>query len=248
MVKNEIILRGHWCWFVPLVLVLLVAIFVVHITNVPPHREPFVNNKSEDEMEDMKELRNKILPMPKLVKPLPDLQPLDAMSPLTADQEIKESYFNSSPIFGSTAQVLQKGWRDRQMPSTMEPYHGPILGFNCGQYSEYSLGYQLPSCFRDRSDLRCYKVTGNPDDYIFPTNVLTKGDVLIHENAEDIPYDDSYPKKDGISQCSLYDDGYKSERLSPTEIDEVTRPQYMYHRGSGSGEDTLVGMGYDGGM
>ena len=177
MVKNEIILRGHWCWFVPLALILLVAIVVTHITNIPPYREPFVNNEHEEEKENKKEDKN--LQQTNLV------QPLDSMYPMSASSELKESYFNSSPIFGSSAQVLQKGWRDRELPSTMEPYHGPVLGSNCGQYSEYSLGYQLPPCFRDRSDLRCFKVTGNPSDYIFPDN-SDKSEKLSAEDVDTV--------------------------------------------------------------
>lgn len=62
---------------------------------------------------------------------------------------LKEGYLDWPE---TSVQNLQKGWRFRSLPRTMQAYYGPVLGWNCGEYSEFQFNNNLPTCFRDQAD------------------------------------------------------------------------------------------------
>jgi hypothetical protein len=233
MAKNEIVLRGYWCWLAPLVLILATVIAVYWIGNPLPMEHFDLPDPPKDNEEEKKKS-----PRERLNKKSTGPQPMDAGAPMTATDEMNEPFANSTPFFENTVQSLQKGWRDRKLPRTLEPYHGSVMGYNCGQYSEFTLGYSMPPCFRDREELRCYPVTGKDSDYIFPDSPVTKGDIRL-----DCPVmqEEDVKRAYGQARCKKLATR-DQERLSPSEVDQVARPQYMYHRGDGYG-DTLVGFG-----
>jgi hypothetical protein len=135
--------------------------------------------------------------------------------------------------FAHTAEILRKGWRLRNMPSTLQPYYGPIRGFNCGEYSEFSYDKVEPPCLNIGKCNSEWKYPSDcPGDYIFPGRISYKGDVPLEQYFLD--------EQQQVLDAAV-DEGNKLfvEKLSPRAADSIARPSYMYHRGDGTMDSIL---------
>lgn len=137
------------------------------------------------------------------------------------EEELKEDF----ETFDNTAEVLRKGWRHKPMPQPLQPYYGPIRGYNCEDYSEFRFDTFMPPCLKTGKCESTWIVPGTQaKDYIFPGKIAYKGEVpltpyfLNHE-------EDVVNKRIEAEQTEI------NFKLSASDADHLDRPNYMYHRG-----------------
>lgn len=164
-------------------------------------------DKEERKMEDDEEL----------------LESEDKQMEATVEVPTKEDFTS----FDHTAEVLRKGWRHKPLPQPLQPYYGPIRGFNCGEYSEFQFSNFVPPCLEyGKCNSKWIEPPDCPSDYIFPGKIAYKGEVPL------TPYFLNH-EKDVVNKRIEADlkrpDGHR--RLKALEADFFERPQYMYHRG-----------------
>lgn len=207
----KIVLRGHMRWIFPLIIIVLTIAVMNNCWN--PMKEHFDDlESSESSGKSSKDPTNE-----------------DS----TDEQEDIEEVENVDTeegfeTFDNTAEVLRKGWRHKNMPQPLEAYYGPIRGYNCGEYSEFSLGAVVPPCLNTG---KCNSEWIEPpkceSDYIFPGKIAYKGEVPL------TPYFLNH-EEDVVNKridADRAEEAYKANKLDPRDADYIARPNYMYHRG-----------------
>jgi hypothetical protein len=191
------------------------------------------DNKKEDpvqiEKEELDSLEKKVLELkeklkashPPTKKSSDDVKSTKPIVPNTSVKEEFVSYTNS-------AEILRKNWRETNLPRTLEKYNGPIEGYNCGEYSEFTLN-KPKSCVRNRCNNKYMKGPTGQSDYIFPGRERNTTDCIKYASKPLIlGYEQDVNKKilEHESMNVLQD--YK-----PEDVAGLERPQYMYHRRDG---------------
>ena len=218
----KLVLSGSSAWLVPLLLLALGGFFSLWVTQ--PIQEG-LENPIEEKKDHPKEEK----------KDHPKEEKKDDKK--NEKKDVKEKF-----TMEDTVQTLTPDWRYNQLPQSMEPYHGSVTGFNCGAYSEFAIGYSPPACYRDRANPLCRRVSDNPNDYLFPDVPRYNSRMPYLEMCEDEPQILFEKDVKAMKKKSCQEQLHRPKKVPVEDLDEVIRPQYMYHRGDGTGT-TLVGFG-----
>lgn len=141
--------------------------------------------------------------------------------------------------FDNSGEILRPNWRETNMPSTLEKYKGPIQGYNCGNYSEFTYNKpkwcpQFGECNPDN-----YKTPpGSPssNDYIFPGRKRNCSGVIKYANKPHL-----LEHENDVNQKILeYESAPVFRKQKVENIQYLHNPQYMYHRRSGKLDSVIT--------
>ena len=139
---------------------------------------------------------------------------------------VKENFVS----YTNSAEILKPNWRETNLPRTMEQYNGPIEGYNCGEYSEFTLT-KPRSCVRDRCNNKFMKGPTCQNDYIFPGRKRNTTNCILNASKPHIlGYEQDVNKKilEYESKMNILPDYKPSDSIA-----NFDRPQFMYHRRNG---------------
>jgi len=253
---GTIVIEGHLKWIIPLLIVIATAAFTLYTVN--PTIEYFANDKNDDKTKDIDEtktddVKKKEVKDEKEVKKDPPQIDKEAIASLEQKlQELKEKMSksiptsskndvkNSEPVLPKTdvkesfvsytnsAEILKPNWRETNLPRTLEQYNGPIEGYNCGEYSEFTLR-KPRSCVRNRCNNKYMKGPTSQNDYIFPGREKNTTNCIKYASKPHIlGYEQDVNKK-----ILEYESMNVLPDYKPEDVASLERPQFMYHRRDG---------------
>ena len=239
---GAIVLDGHLTWILPLLIVVLTAAFTLY--TIHPTIE-FFEEKAREEKEkedkdrkdalgiiseeeldniekEVEKLKKKISKNPKETKVSKPVQP--------KNHSLKENFVS----YSNSAEILRKNWRKSDLPRTLEKYNGPVQGYNCGEYSEFTLS-RPKSCVRNRCSNKYMKPPTGQSDYIFPGREQnTSGCIKYAAKPHILNYENDVNKKILEYESMNILPDYK-----PEDVNNLERPQYTYHRRDGT-DDPII--------
>ena len=266
---GEIIIKGHLKWIIPLLIIIASSVFTLYTS---PNREHFTNSSKKNKIEkilseDKQELEELELKLEKLKKKLKSSDrgglEVKTTKPVKIDDddeqididiavthpatlkdtskvpEIKEGF---EALEATNVEVLRKNWRKEDLPRTLEPYNGPIQGYNCGLYSKFTLDHPK-SCLSSDSYGECNARYISPpstdpsdsNEYIFPGRPVNKTGCIQYAAKPNILEYES-----DVNQKILE---YESMNIlpdyNPKHVEHLERPQFMYHRRDGE-DDPII--------
>lgn len=147
---------------------------------------------------------------------------------------IREKFTSVDETFARSAELLPHGWRHRKLPQPLEPYYGPIQGYNCGEYSEFSFNNVSSPCLRfGECDTEYVIPSNNPNGYIFPNKEAYKTEKPLAPFSLNHEKDVVNARIDYAEDSSKTADDF-AKKLSAIEADYLDRPNIHYNRGDGS--------------
>lgn len=253
---NKVIIKGPLVWMIPIFIILATSSFILYV--LYPTVEHFTSEEKDISLK-LKEKSNK-----KIIKDKKELYELEKKlkelkkkiegesesdikneSESEIKNEIKSTKSVSKPkdikenfeTYSNTAEILRKNWRKEDLPRTLEKYNGSIQGYNCGEYSEFTLS-QPKSCvpFGECNTEYLNPPTGQ-GDYIFPGKPINKTNCIKYASKPNIlGYENDVNKKilEYESNMNVLPDYNPSESIA-----KFDRPQFMYHRRDGT-DDPII--------
>ena len=223
---SKIVIDGHLRWIIPLLLIIATASFTLY--TIYPTYEYFSSdnkltvkesktdtskielNKLEKEMEELKEKISKHTGK--------DKEDIKVSKP----ENVKENF----ETYTTSAGILGKNWMNEKSPKTLEKYNGSIKGYNCSEYSEYTLNTPLDNNECTPADMR---PPTSQEDYIFPGRPVNKTNCIKYAAKPNIlGYENDVNDKILQHESLNILNDYKPEYLN------IDRPQFMYNRRSGT--------------
>lgn len=277
---RRLVLRGHMRWIAPLVLIVLAmslahyAFFweasragrgmLERMEDFPETSQEAlnaetarVNNKSTIRRKSMDEVENDMEEAEKVMEKAMDdaekqMQTAEKQQrkKKVAKPETDESDDDTEVVENFDMEVLPDNWRTTPMAETLKPYNGPIMGFNCRDYSEFAFDSARSPCVQTN---KCRSTwiypTDDPNDYIFPNKVPYKGEVpLAPFSLQGV--EDAYDARTEANMIAQFDPilhprkaNDDRKRLPFKDADTFSRPNYLYHRNSGKRSDSIISQG-----
>jgi len=254
---GTIVIEGHLKWIVPLLIVIATAAFTLYTINPTieyfANSKTDDKTKNTDEMkiddsddikkkvknekvkkdppqidkEEIDDLEQKLKELKeKMSKANPTSSKDDAKNskPVLPKTDVKESFVS----YTNSAEILKPNWRETNLPRTLEKYYGPIEGYNCGEYSEFTLR-KPRSCVRNRCNNKYMKGPTSQNDYIFPGRKRNTTNCIKHASKPHIlGYEQDVNKK-----ILEYESMNVLPDYKPEDVASLERPQFMYHRRDG---------------
>ena len=242
---NSIVLKGHLTWIIPLLIIIFACSFTLY--TIQPTIEFFEEKDREEKEKEEKENREKeketlgIISeddIDKIEKELEKLKKrLHNASNTKEDKEISKTSSNKAEIKEnfvsfSNSERLRKNWRKKDIPKTLEKYNGPIQGYNCGEYNDYTSSLLQPTKINYNNYIK--PPTGK-SDYIFPGREQNNSGIVKHMSK---PYILNY-ENDVNKKILEYESMNILPDYKPEDVSSLERPQYTYHRKDGT-DDPII--------
>ena len=247
---GAIVLEGNVKWIIPLLIIVATAALTLY--TVVPTIEFFTETSKKNSQEEEKEKeepkedtetskknsqeestndKNEIDDLEKMVAILKKklaiatnqegktTKPVAPVNP-----SLKENFVT----YTNSAEILQPNWRKKDLPKTLEKYNGQIQGYNCGEYSDFTIT-QPTSCVGKKCNNKYMKPPTGQSDYIFPGRKVNKTNCIRHASKPHIlGYEQDVNKK-----ILEYESMNVLPDYKPSNVASLERPQYTYHRKDG---------------
>jgi hypothetical protein len=251
---NKVIIKGPLVWIIPIFIILATSSFILYV--LYPAVEHFTSEEKDislklKEKSNKKIIKNKkeLYELEKKLKELKKKIKGESESESEIKNEIKNEIKSTKSVskpkdikenfetYSNTAEILRKNWRKEDLPRTLEKYNGSIQGYNCGEYSEFTLS-RPKSCvpFGECNTEYLNPPTGQ-EDYIFPGKPINKTNCIKYASKPNIlGYENDVNKKilEYESNMNVLPDYTPSESIA-----KFDRPQFMYHRRDGT-DDPII--------
>jgi hypothetical protein len=168
----KFVLEGHMCWIFPvLIIIFTLSVWFHWFVPAKDTFERFENEKSDNQIDgDPLEKSTKSNENKNMRETPPKKEEKNQAKEETVKTEETED--EEMETFDNRNGSLNFG------TSSLEPYYGPIRGYNCGEYSDYFFkSRKLPCIEYGHGCLSDWVYPpSSPSGYIFPTEMPLKGD------------------------------------------------------------------------
>ena len=228
---DKIVIDGHFRWILPLLIVIVTAAFTLYTVN--PAIEYFTENKTEKDEAEKDETEKEETEKDETEKDGKEKDEKEKDEKEKDETEKNKNIKENFVTFTNTTEVLRKNWRKENLQRTLEQYNGPIRGYNCGEYSNFSLG-DIKSISDSCNSSWVTPPTGQ-DDYIFPERKQNKTNCVKYASEPNIiRYENDVNEKILEYESMNVFPKYKP----PNSIVTFDRPQYMHHRNDSKNSKT----------
>jgi len=142
---------------------------------------------------------------------------------------VNPSYKENFVTYTNSAEILRPNWRKESLPRTLERYNGQIQGYNCGEYSDFTITPPKSSVRNKPCNNKYITPPTGQSDYIFPGRKVNKSNCIKYASKPHIlGYESDVNKK-----ILEYESMNILPEYNPNTVASLDRPQYIYHRKDG---------------